>query len=114
MPFVGTERGKLLVEGRVLPRKVGDLCAMAYTPIIRAWRKSPRWTTVHKTIKPSLSLIESALRKRIKDIVTIHPEITFDPEFDAKYATELAYEVFFGLYVLDYERKKREENGDIE
>jgi len=113
MPFVGTERGGRLYRKEIQPEKVGDLCAIAYTPIIRAWRESPRWTTVHKVIKPMLEEIQEDISIRIREMHTNGTGKQFSKHQDAKYATELAYEVFFGLYVLDYEIKKRQENGDI-
>lgn len=108
MPFVGTKRAKDLYDSKIEPETVGDLCAIAYTPIIRAWREEPRWTTVHTKIFPMLSSIQKLLERRIGN------DWKKFTKSDATVATKLAYDVFFGLYVLDYEKKKREENGDIE
>ena len=108
MPFVGTKRAKDLYNGKIKPKQVGDLCAIAYTTIIRQWRKKPSWTTVHKVIKPMLP----GLIYDIQDDI-LNKWSGFDENNDATYAVQLAYEVFFGLYILDYERKKRKENGDV-
>lgn len=107
MPFVGTERGQQLFDKKIRPRQVGDLCAIAYTMIVRMWRGCPRWTTAHN-IKKTLDSVKLSLRTYVPD-----PRAQFmATDYDT--AVDLAWEVFFGLHVLDYERKKLEENGDIE
>lgn len=106
MPFVGTKRSKDLVTGQINPKVVGDLCAIAYSPMINAWRKSPRWTTIHEIIKPMVERQGELLEGRIMSLSPFKIG-------DGKTAATLAYEVFFGLYGLDYERKKLKENGDV-
>jgi len=111
MPFVGTKRSKQLVKGEIDPKQVGDLCAIAYSPIIKAWRKNPRWTTVHRIIKPMLPQLKKQMRKTWAYFELSKKNYFTDNDCD--YAVDLAYEVFFGLYVLNYERKKLKENGDV-
>jgi hypothetical protein len=67
----------------------GDRCFVEYKRIMAAWRENPRWTTVDK----------------IASWIWPNPW---------KRALMLAFMVFFAMHVLDYERLKREENGDIE
>jgi hypothetical protein len=80
------------------PRIVGDLCYIAYKEMVDQWKANPRWTTAHNIY----------LGMRIN---TSH--LTLTKDLDKRTAYELAWQVFFNLYVMDYERKKREENGDI-
>jgi len=105
MPFVGTQRSKDLVIGNIRPEKVGDLCSIAYSLMINPWRKDPRWTTADE-IKKSISLIK----------VNVFKGLNISDGFnkiDVNTAVDLAWEVFFSLSVLDYERKKLKENGDV-
>lgn len=67
----------------------GDRCFIKYRNFLKAWRTSPRWTTA--------DMIASS----------IWP----DPWTRA---AVLAFLVFFCLYVMPYEQKKRKENGEVE
>jgi len=107
MPFVGTQRGKDLFDKKVKPEKVGDLCAIAYTLIVRMWRGQPRWTTAHN--------IKKTLPSVLLEVTTYIPKLpTQLTGGDYVTAVELAWDVFFSIHVMDYERKKLAENGDIE
>lgn len=87
MPFTtGEDRRKTDAIG---PVTRGDSCFLKYRPMIRAWRKSPRWTTVDE-------LAES-----------LFPEAEKRAEF-------LAFLVFFMSMVWPYEQLKRIENGEID
>lgn len=66
----------------------GDLCFMYYREIMDQWRKEPRWTT-----------IDTILSKVVKS--------PFERAF------LLAFLVFFNIHGMEYEQKKRAENGDI-
>lgn len=66
----------------------GDRCFLEYQFIRRQWAESPRWTTVD-------TLAECIWPNKWKR------------------AFALAFLVFFCLWVMPYEMKKREENGDI-
>jgi len=66
----------------------GDRTYVEYRAIMARWRDNPRWTTVDK-------IAENLFPNPIKR------------------AYFLAFLVFFQLHVLDYERLKREQNGDI-
>ena len=114
MPFVGTDRARRLYKKEIQPEAVGDLCAIAFTPLIRAWRENPRWTTVHTVIKPMLDNVKEDLRLRIQELHHMGTGRKFLEHRDARYATDLAYEVFFCMYVMPYERKKFIENGGVE
>lgn len=94
MPFITQERRKLIDNGS-LPREdwePGDLCYHYYRAMVRDWKLTPRWTTAHHIYQNVLS----------------H---NFTVEDAA--AIQLAYKVFFNLYVMPYELKKRAENGDV-
>ncbi len=66
----------------------GDRCYIEYKYLMEEWTRSPRWTTVD----------ELATR--------LFPD-------KHERAFFLAFLVFFDQRVMPYERKKREENGDV-
>ena len=57
--------------------------------MVEQWKESPRWKTAHNIYKHINNLNDTSA------------------------AYELAWQVFFQLYVMPYELKKREENGDV-
>jgi hypothetical protein len=63
--------------------------------MVDRWRANPRWTTAHEIYKDTIYGPDS--------LASIE-EMT---------ARDLAWQVFFNIHIMDYERKKREENGDI-
>jgi hypothetical protein len=75
--------------------------------MVDRWKSNPRWTTAHEIYKGVI------LHRDSHD--------TYDSEHsslacelcDKLVSHELAWQVFFQLYVMPYELKKREENGDI-
>lgn len=71
--------------------QVGDICYVYYKKIVERWKANPRWTTAHEIYRDTLCA-------RIDDYTIAH---------------KLAWQVFFQLFVMPYELKKREENGDI-
>lgn len=74
----------------------GDRCFLFYRDMVKRWKESPRWTTANE----------------------IYHEVMQEMSRcgDCRYcsAQSLAWQVFFQLYVMPYEFKKREENGDIQ
>lgn len=66
----------------------GDRCYIEYRKMMTAWGLAPRWGTVDAIA------------------AYIWPD-------KWKRATVLAFLVFFVLWVMPYEEKKRKENGDI-
>lgn len=75
---------------------VGDKCFAKYKfEMIEAWEANPRWTTAHNIYK-----------KMRQTLPTITDE-------DEALAYDLAWQVFFNLHVMRYEKLKRAENGDI-
>ncbi len=83
MPFV-TEEHREKPDSSI----AGDRCYLEACPIWKAWQENPRWTTIDEQWK------------------------AYEPD-DKKRALLLALLVHMGLYGLDYERRKRAENGDI-
>lgn len=97
MPFI-TQQKRDLVEAYGLDERyffpeVGDRCYFFYKEMVRQWKENPRWTTAHEIYK-------ELLQKE-------------HPGWDNCAAINLAWQVFFQLYVMPYELKKRKENGDI-
>lgn len=94
MPFILKERRAMIANGTLKSTdfEAGDRCYVYYKDMVEAWRKSPRWTTADK----------------IYQNVLTH---SFTVEDQA--AAQLAWQVFFQLYVMPYELLKRKENGDI-
>ncbi len=87
MPFTTSENRRK--TDAIGPIERGDWCFLKYRPMIRAWRKSPRWTTVDE-------LAEG-----------LFP----DPEKRAEF---LAFLVFFLSNAWPYEQLKRTENGEVD
>lgn len=83
MPFVNAEHRES--PDMTIP---GDRTYIEYRRIMAVWRNNPRWTSVD----------ELAAR--------LYPS-------PMKRAFFLAFLIFFANHVLDYERLKKEENGDI-
>lgn len=93
MPFIQQDRREPLLDGTLNPAVPGDVCFLHYVTMVERWRKNPSWTTAHN--------IYRSVRAGDCDSV------------ESQLAMELAWQVFFQLYVMPYEIKKREENGDI-
>lgn len=87
MPFITQERRDAIREGTLTEWQPGDYCYAAYKEMVEKWKTNPRWTTAHN----------------------IYKEVTQN----CSIATDLAWQVFFQLYVMPYELCKRDENGDI-
>lgn len=68
----------------------GDVCFVHYKKLMDEWNKEKRWTNAHKITKE-----------------------WFDLASDEDTAHFLAYMVWFNIHVMDYEQKKRSENGDV-
>lgn len=89
MPFVTQdhrEKPDILIPG--------DLCYMYYKSMVEDWKNKPCWTTAHKLYQHMIEFRD-----------------TGNPYTQA--AMELAWQVFFQIYVMEYEQRKRQENGDI-
>ena len=91
MPFVTQDH-------RVAPDMSipGDLCYCYYKVMVNRWKAEPRWTTAHTLFK---EMLFTEMAKPLSQ--------------DHICAMQLAWQVFFQIYVMDYEQKKRRENGDI-
>lgn len=83
MPFVGIEHRE-----KPDPLVAGDRCYLHYQRMIRAWRQTPRWTT-----------IDTLARGLFPD--------------DEKRAEFLAFLVLFIFHGVPYEEEKLEENGEV-
>ena len=95
MPFIKQNLRKEIDEkGLSAAKAVGDKCYYFYKGMVDRWKEEPRWTTAHN----------------------IYKDLVYERDYlprDEKIAYDLAWQVFFQLYVMPYELKKREENGDI-
>jgi hypothetical protein len=105
MPFTTGEDRR--ITDAIGPQTVGDRCFLFYREMLRAWRKSPRWTTAHELYRDMVML----------------PGVAPDPlnrpdkvqEYkDDRTAVELAWQVFFQLHVMPYELQKRTLNGEAD
>lgn len=108
MPFVGLDRSTALIKREIMPETVGDLCCLAYVPMVQKWLANSSWTTAHR------------IRKDVQDgtwqVVFIHSRLETIPEylkFEITTAVALAWEVFFQMYVYPYEVEKRKSNGGV-
>jgi len=105
MPFVvQSDRIRLDNNGDILTP--GDLCYLIYKKLVRAWKNERRWTTVHNLYKNSKIeyMNEWWFKWQYKTSLTYEDFIS---------ALDLAWQVFFNLHVMEYEKRKQEENGDI-
>lgn len=87
MPFT-TQEARRMTDA-IGPQVCGDRCFLHYRRMVRAWRKSPRWTRAD-------ALAES-----------LFPDAEKRAEF-------LAYLVFFLKYVWPYEQMKCNDNGEVD
>jgi hypothetical protein len=103
MPFITKDRRDTIdqvglsilhLKGGIMP---GDKCYLFYEEMVARWKERPRWTTAHEIYKEILC----------------RPVGEYPDDDNMATAQSLAWQVFFQLYVMPYELKKREENGDI-
>jgi hypothetical protein len=103
MPFIEPERRPIIDEkglwalDEVQP---GDRCYFFYKRMVDKCKANLRWTTAHEIYK----------QMKVEFKTSYYLE---DGDKDNRAAYELAWQVFFQLYVMPYELKKREENGEI-
>lgn len=86
MPFTKRERRAPMLAGKLKDPLPGDYCYVEYKWMLDNWRENTSWATV--------------------DLLYRQVWICKNPYLD------LAWQVFFSLHVLPYERKKRKENGE--
>lgn len=92
MPFITQTERNALARGDQT-KSAGQACYTYYVPMVIAWRKERRWTTAHNLYR--------GIREKSY------------PDADEKAAAELAWQVFFNLHVMPYEKEQQEKNGDI-
>lgn len=109
MPFVGTARIIQLEKGEIKAEKVGDICALAYKPMVEMWLVRSSWTTwsqIRRDVKSGVwKLIHLDSRESTWKGLCDHEE--------AENQVEAALEVFYDRYVSDYENEKLAENGGV-
>ncbi len=92
-----------------MPEKVGDICCLAYEPMVQKFLANSSWTTIHR--------IKEQVDNGVWKLIFLDSRAeTFPPYFlpiDLVTATKLAWDVFWGFYGLDYEKKKFNENGGV-
>lgn len=93
MPFIDQLKRFKFDRGDEFLMDYGDRCYIFYKNMVDEWRKEPRWSTAHV-------IYRNMVRVREEDE-------------DMEIAKQLAWQVFFNLHILEYEKKKRDENGDI-
>ncbi len=98
MPFIKQERRNAIAEVGLKNPEPGDRCYIFYKAMVDEWKADPRWSTAHNIYK---------------DMLQYFAELPGPPVTDDSAAYLLAWQVFFNIYVMDYEQKKRLENGDI-
>ncbi len=88
MPFVNAEH-RLNPDENIS----GDRCFLHYKRMVERWKEAPRWTTA--------------------DDIFMDVQSHSQPNEAQQRALELAWQVFFQEYVMEYERAKKKLNGDI-
>lgn len=109
MPFVGTERVSALIKRELIPEKPGDLCALAFKPMVEKWLANPSWTTWSRIRK-------EAYDGTWKRVYLDSRKETWDSLFtddDVQNQVEAATDVFYDRYVSDYEEEMFRKNGDV-
>ena len=109
MPFIGTERIRQLEKREILPEKVGDLCALVYKPMVEKWFANPSWTTWSRI---RLEGRNGTWKHTYLDSRAETWNHLFTHE-EAQNQVEAALEVFYDLYVHDYEIEKLRVNGGV-
>ena len=89
MPFIKPEDREPLLKGERQPATPGEMCFMEYVPLMDAWKKERRWTTVHNEFKRMMKCSD---------------------EDAAKF---LAILEFYVRHVKKYEKEMSDLNGDI-
>jgi len=123
MPFIEkSQRERIEKIGFGEIEKVGDLCFVIYTEMMRRWNKSPCWTTIHFLKKEFVrDPAGSEFLKKVESDLIITSKLencTCDEKkrfdlLDLYTAAELAFDVFFYRHAIPYEDKKCAKNGDI-
>lgn len=108
MPFIGTKRLRQIEKRELMPEQVGDLCALAYKPMVEKWLANPSWTTAHRIRKDIFygQWFDVYFKSRLE---TISPWLLDE----VPTAIKLAWEVFFQIYVMPYEYDKLFLNGGV-
>lgn len=109
MPFVGTKRIEQLEKREIMPEKPGDLCALAYKPMVEKWNANPSWTTWSRI---RLEVYDGTWKRVHLD----SRKETWSPLFtdaETQNQAEAAADVFYDLYISSYEQMKLKENGDV-
>lgn len=109
MPFVGTKRASDLEKRVIMPERVGDLCCLAYKPMVEKWLANPGWTTWSKI---RLEGYNGKWKRVYLDSRKETWVLLFDDK-DVQNQVEAALEVFYSIYVFNYEQKKLFENGGV-
>jgi hypothetical protein len=110
MPFITQERREAIDNDTLTKYEPGDFCYIYYKDMVEKWKKKPRWTTAHNIYKEMIERLGGASWDA--DNPELEPYIR-DITLQRKAAYQLAWQVFFQIYVMPYELKKRDENGDI-
>ncbi len=97
MPFIDQKSREELKAGR-LPKTAGERCYSHYRWMVEMWNMDKRWTTADEIYK-RVALYSA-------------PPIGLKSGEDQR-AKELAWQVFFQVHVIPYERMMQECNGDI-
>ena len=113
MPFIKSEkRDEINKKGLSATKAVGDICYYYYKQMVDKWKKEPRWKTAHAIYKKMLN--KTSLLQR--QFTAVHFDDFYclpDKIQDKIVAYNLAWQVFFQLYVMPYEEKKEKINGPI-
>ena len=97
MPYIKPDRREILDAGKpLLNPKPGDYCYVAYKKMVDRWNDEPCWTTADAIYREHVLRYDEHVGRS-----------------SSTAATQLAWQVFFQIYVMPYELKKRDENGDI-
>ena len=109
MPYIGTERLQQIEKREIMPEKIGDICALAFKPMVEKWMANPSWTTWSRIRKEGMNGTWKTVHLDSRKETWSH---IFDDE-DVQNQVEAALEVFYDRYVSFYESVKLSENGGV-
>jgi hypothetical protein len=110
LPFINpTSRDKIRIQGCDACEVVGDICFVFYSHMMKAWNEERRWRTAHRLYRSFI--LEPETNEYLQYVYD--RILTKFEKADVITAGKLAYEVFFNLEVMKYEKEMMERNGGI-
>jgi hypothetical protein len=108
VPFIINEKRPELIANPATAKEIGDVVFLIYREMLRVWRKEPRWTTASDIRFDFVQSPDDCLF-----LISLYSHLYRFGWGQVKNAAAMAYDIFHNFYVVDYEKAKRKQNGDI-